>query len=503
MRYKLSTVVFLFFFLFSLPASGICRTPTDLAHIIQSFNHSNTPEAQLDLSYSGLNLYAPIANKSSVDPEDRSTLSKMKRLVLTNALVKAGDGVLITGIGSTGNWVAKRPGMIVNDYPADNQEQIVQLKLKGCYMEGLSDLDFVIMGQGAENYQNKIYRIFAEGRGNVHLTPEEMDKLEINFIIDEQIKSLASGSQGRNFWNQLMDLSNSSAHAEKYITKGGKALYGMEHLYEQGAVISVGKSVPSMLFAEYAKANGHRMGPFTLPHLFGGACDMDYFIAHALNKDKQESVKSVLQVIKYLKRDEWMLKRAAKNLTLLPKELSQTSEVVRILNNYATDVARFTDSTIKQKVWQSPQATTQFGQEAKDLSGLVCSSAHELLIKIGDDLLVLRAQNKLTATTSAILDSLVYDLETVDKERYRGEYPPWYAPDYSVLPDNPRDETLDFLKRYREGKKKGDDSSPVISREELKKMKRWNLAQCCHRRLQPLKSLKPPCHQKNRRQELL
>ncbi|MEE4254494.1 MAG: hypothetical protein V2I50_10690, partial [Desulfuromusa sp.] len=425
MQYKLSTVVFLFFLLFFFPDSGICRTPSDLAHIIQNFNQSNTPEEQLDLSYSGLDLYAPIANKSSVDPEDRTALSKMKRLVLTNAIAKAGGNVLIAGIGSTGNWVASRPGMIVNDYPANNQDAIVQLKLKGCYMEGLSDLDFVVMGQGAGDYQNKIYRIFAEGRGNVHLTPEEMNELEINFITDEQIKSLASGPEGRKFWKQLMDLSNSSAHAEKYITKGGKALYGMNHLYENGAVITRDKQKPAMVFSEYAGKNGHKMGPFTLPHLFGGACDMDYFIAHTLDKNDQENVKSVLQVIKYLKRDEWMLRRAAKNLALLPKELAQTPETVQILNNYAADIAQFTDSAIKKKVWKSDQSKTQFGKDALALSGLVGSSAHEMLIKIGNELLWLRSIEKLTPTTSAILTSLVYDLETVDKKRYQGKYPAW------------------------------------------------------------------------------
>ncbi|MCK4503244.1 MAG: hypothetical protein KAU22_09415, partial [Desulfuromonadales bacterium] len=324
-------IIFVFFALFLSPANGNCRTPANLAHTIQNFHQTNNPNAQLDLAYLGLDQYAPITNKSSVDPQDRSVLSKMKRLVLTDAMAKAGNDVLVAGIGSTGNWVAKRPGMIVNDYPADNRDKIVQLKLKGCYMEGLSDLDFVVMGSGAANYKNKIYRTFATGRGEVHLTPAEMDELEINFIPDEQIKNLAPGSKGRNFWNQLMDLSQSSSHAEKYITKGGKALYGMAHLYESGAVVTIRDKTAAIIFSQYAKNNGHKMGPFTLSHLFGGGCDMDYFIAHALHKGGQERVKSVLQVIKYLKRDMWMLQRADSNLAHIPKEIKPRDETTEIL----------------------------------------------------------------------------------------------------------------------------------------------------------------------------
>ncbi len=358
---KKHSAFFLFLYICFLlfPGNGISRTPADLDRVIDEFEHCNTPEDQLKLAYRGLDLYAPIPQKSDVDPGDRIALSQMKRMVLTNAMDRAGKEVLVTAVGTTGYWVLKQSDRIVNDYPANDQDRIVLLKRKGCYMEGLSDLDFVIMGPEAAAYQVNLYRILAEGVGNTHLVPDELERLEISFLTDNQVKDLAPGPEGRNFWNQLMDLAGSSPHPEKYITKGGKALYGMEHLYEEGAVALSARSQSPELFHDYADKAGYHMGPFTLVHLFGGSCDMDYFITHALEKGGQENVKTVLQVIKYLKRQEWMLRRAAKNMNLLPAELPDRPETVKSLENYAGNIASFTENAVSQKVWKSPQVACQ------------------------------------------------------------------------------------------------------------------------------------------------
>ena len=259
-KIRLTIILSLSFLFLFYSGNGICRTPADLDRVIDEYEHSKNPEDQLNLAYRGLDLYAPIPQKSDVDPEDRNALSQMKRLVLTNAMDRAGKDILVTAVGTTGYWVLKQSDRIVNDYPAEDQDRIVRLKRRGCYMEGLSDLDFVIMGPEAAAYQVNLYRILAEGVGNTHLVPEELEKLEISFLTDDQIKDLAPGNRGRNFWNQLLNIEESSPHPEKYITKGGKALYGMEHLYEEGAVALSNKSQVPELFHEYADKAGHHMG---------------------------------------------------------------------------------------------------------------------------------------------------------------------------------------------------------------------------------------------------
>ncbi|MBN1905492.1 MAG: hypothetical protein JW927_10375, partial [Deltaproteobacteria bacterium] len=461
--------IFLFIIILLISAHGLCRTPVDLDRVIDEYEHSKNPEDQLKLAYLGLDLYAPLKQKSQVDPDDRIVMSQMKRLVLTNAIDRAGKEILITAVGTTGYWVLERMDRIVNNYPADDQDRIVELKRKGCYMEGLSDLDFVIMGANSAVYKDNLYRIFAEGTGNVHLIPDELEKLEISFITDDQIKDLSSGPKGRKFWDQLMNLEESSPHPEKYITKGGKALYGMEHLYEEGAVALSNKSQIPELFHEYADKTGHHMGPFTLVHLFGGSCDMDYFLCHALEKSSQESVKTILQVIKYLKRQEWMLRRTAKNINRLPFGLPERPDIVKSLENYAAKITSFTDKAVSQKIWKSPHATTQFSKEARALSGVISSFAHECLINTGDALLVLRKNRQLIDETRSILTSIVFDLITVDEERYPHGYPSWYAASGDSHGSMPRDKTLDFLKRYREGETDHKKDGPVIAMPEVRK----------------------------------
>ncbi|MBN2418055.1 MAG: hypothetical protein JXL81_01615, partial [Deltaproteobacteria bacterium] len=190
---KLTIILFISVLFLLLSQKGICRTPADLDRVIDDFEHTQNSEHKLKLAYLGLDLYAPIPQKSDVDPDDRITLSQMKRIVLTNAMDRAGKDILITAVGTTGYWVLERMDRIVNNYPANDQERIVELKRKGCYMEGLSDLDFVIMGSNSAVYKDNLYRIFAEGAGNVHLIPDELERLEISFITDDQIKDLAPG----------------------------------------------------------------------------------------------------------------------------------------------------------------------------------------------------------------------------------------------------------------------------------------------------------------------
>ncbi|NLD35444.1 MAG: PASTA domain-containing protein [Desulfatiglans sp.] len=467
----------LFICILLISGHGLCRTPDDLDRVITEFKKISNPDDQLKIAYLGLDIYAAIPQKSEVDPDDRVVLSLMKRIVLKDAMSRAGKNALVTAVGTTGYWVLEQQERIVNDYDARDQERIVELKRKGSYMEGLSDLDFVIMGPDAAVYQGNLFRILSQGIDDVRLIPEELERLEISFITDEQVKDLSPGSGGRNFWNQLMNLEAASPHPEKYITKGGKALYGMEHLFEEGAVAVSNQGNSPGLFREYADKSGHRMGPFVISHLFGGSCDMDYFIRHTLVKKRQEGVKTVLQVMKYLKRQEWMLRRAAKNINQLPAELPKKPEAVKSLENYASEIAAFNNKAVNQMVWKSPEATASFGKQAQELSGLICSFAHESIIETGDTLLNLREKNRLTDETRALLSSIVFDLVTVDEERYSNGYPSWYANSVSVAASQapmPRDKTLDFLKRYFEGKSDHMADGPVIAIPEVRKKKKMD-----------------------------
>ena len=96
----------------------------------------------------------------------------------------------------------------------------------------------------------------------------------------------------------MLDLSKSSPHPEKYITKGGKALYCVEHLGVRGAAVIPHEEPKVMPFQSWVNAAGQKIGPFTPQYLYGGCCDMDYFMRHAAEK-KQERIKTVMQIIKY------------------------------------------------------------------------------------------------------------------------------------------------------------------------------------------------------------
>jgi len=107
-------------------------TPPDLDRILERFKTARDPSVRLDLAYEGLDRYAPVKDKSQVDPDDRGALSGMKRVVITDLLRRGGHNVLVSAIGSTGTWLL-RPEMIKNDYDANNEIAIAKLKYQGYY----------------------------------------------------------------------------------------------------------------------------------------------------------------------------------------------------------------------------------------------------------------------------------------------------------------------------------------------------------------------------------
>ena len=102
---NLSIVLCISFLFLFFSKNGICKTPADLDRVIEEFKQSRNSSEQYKLAYRGLDLYAPIPQKSQVDPDDRPALSKMKRIVITDAMNRAGNKILVTAVGTTGYWV--------------------------------------------------------------------------------------------------------------------------------------------------------------------------------------------------------------------------------------------------------------------------------------------------------------------------------------------------------------------------------------------------------------
>ncbi len=441
-----------------LAAAGHAATPGELQNIIARFNASSDSELRMDLAYQGLKLYAPIKQKSSVDPNDREALCRMKRLVVMDAMDQSKMDVLVTAIGTTGHWFLQRKNFIVTDYDADDKDKIADLKYRGCYMEGLSDLDFVIMGRPANAFREKFYQVVENGRNGHAITRDDLEKLEICFILDEQIMEIDSGGDPRRFWMQLMHLEASSYHPEKYITKGGKALYGVEHLYDRGGAFEPGNGSIPLSFKQWANNGGHRIGPFIPHYVYGGCCDMDYFMSHASEKTAQERVKTVLQVAKYLGRQAWMLKNAQQNAQNLPDGLIVVDEDIKHLQYYTKRIDDFITKSMTDKVWNSPELFTRFKKDGVGLSGLVCASANELTLNLGYQLLeALEKNGSLSDEMAVMINEIVYDLETVHFKRYPvGRRPGWYQyTGYDVNEAHvprPMDNTLEFLERFRKHK---------------------------------------------------
>jgi hypothetical protein len=200
----LPIVLRLIFFL--IPGSLLAKTPADLDAVVERFKVEQRLDVKLDLAYEGLDIYAPLPDKAgTLDRDDRESLSEMKRLVIIS-LVKENPGqVLLSAIGSTGGWLIS-PNRIKNDFDSSQKEKIAYFKHNGFYMEGLSDLDFATMGQGARGYVQRLSEALAKGRRGHNITPQELEQLEISFLVDEQIANISIGGNSRKFWKQMLDL---------------------------------------------------------------------------------------------------------------------------------------------------------------------------------------------------------------------------------------------------------------------------------------------------------
>ena len=399
----------------------VADTPPQLDRIVETFKVESDDGPRLDLSYQGLDLYAAVPNKSTIDQDDRDSLSEMKRLVLYNVFQSNQDKVLLTAIGSTGAWLMDT-AKIKNDYAAQDEVNLARLKQQGFYMEGMSDLDFVIMGSQSRSCQRRLYRTLGQGRGDVHITQGELTQLEIAFIVDEQVMQLTSQSDSRRLWRQLLNVRASAPHPEKYITVGGKALYMVEHLGERGVVLVPGESLRIERFKQWAAQYGHEIGPFTAQFLYGGCCDMDYFMRHAVGKN-QEPVKTVMQVIKYLERQAWMLEQAHAHAQDLPDGLTLLSDRISHLKEQATQIRAFTQAAMDTSAWS---ALETFEQQALALSGQTCMAAHALSLEMGRELLWRMDRGQASDAQVLMLDDIAYDIEIVHNTRYHDQRPDWY-----------------------------------------------------------------------------
>ena len=425
---------------------GFCLADTrqeKLAVVAAQFDRVADPTLRLDLAYVGLDLYAGVEKKSSIAPGQRDSLCAMKRVVIMDLLRRglSSSEAVVTGIGSTGAWLLD-PGRIDNDYDAADQAAIALRKHDGCYMEGLSDLDFVIMGPEAIEVKGRFAEILRQGRMGVDLRPDEVRRLEINFLDDAQIRHLRADGHPRRFWREMLDVEQSSPDAEKYVTRGGKALYCMEHLGERGAVLLGGRDPAPLRFDQWARSAGHTIGPFTVRYLFGGCSDMDAFLRHAIENTTQERIKTVLQAVKYLQRDAWMLRRAKANADKLPAGVTIDPRLVENLDATAERIQRFCSRAIAGQVW-SGDLDDFFGQAA-ELSADVCWQSHDLLLTLGHGLLdAVRQGDSLDEARARMLDDIVFDLRRVRDMRFPGsDRPCWYARD-SVLGETDR-----FLAAY-------------------------------------------------------
>ncbi len=443
-KFRIYLLAIIFLLSYYIPCRSILATPVDLDQVIESFKTSRDLNLKLDLAYKGLDFYAPIKEKSrDIDADDRNSLSEMKRLMLIDLFRQRPKSILMSAIGSTGNWLLD-PNLIKNDYDANVPEQTARFKHKGYYMEGMSDLDFSAMGTGARSYVQSLYEVLAKGRAGHDLTPSELEQLEISFLIDEQIKDISSGGGSRKFWKQMLDLSKSSTHPEKYITKGGKALYCVEHLGVRGAAIIPHKEPKVMPFQSWVNAAGQTIGPFTPQYLYGGCCDMDYFMRHVLEK-KQERIKTVMQVIKYLERQAWMLDKSQKNANLLPGGLKLRIKHIDHLSAKGKAIRSFCQNAIDNQVWRNPGRFKSFINEGFKKSANTCIAGHFLSISMGNALLWRVDDGDITQAQAVMLDEIAYDLKTVHYNRYGHGLPNWYTLHEKIV----YQETIDFLANYK------------------------------------------------------
>ena len=456
--YGTSQLIARFCTFFLIPAVLLAKTPADLDAVVERFKIEQNFDVKLDLAYQGLDIYAPLPDKAgTLDRDDRDTLSEMKRLMIIS-LVKENVGqVLLSAIGSTGGWLIY-PDKIRNDFDASKKEEIAHFKHQGLYMEGLSDLDFATMGLGARQYVQRLHEVLAKGRAGHNITPQELEQLEISFLIDEQIADIGTGGSSRKFWKQMLDLGASSAHPEKYITKGGKALYCVEHLGVRGAALIPDENPKTMPFNTWLRFAGQEIGPFTLQYLYGGSCDMDYFMRHAFEKEQTE-LKTVMQVIKYLERQAWMLEQAYANAAKLPDGLVFRSKHAEGLINKARAIRIFCAEAIDQSTWRTRKTFEQFKEQGLEKSADTCMSAHFLSIRLGYELLWRLDDGDLTNKQAVVLDEIAYDLKTVHEKRYIHGRPLWYDSHETTIVK----ETIQFLRDY-ENKKRQEKTEKLLAK---------------------------------------
>lgn len=425
-----------------LGLSGVllARTPQELDVVVEAFKVETDDVLKLDLSYQGLDLYAPVPEKSTIDQDDRGSLSEMKRLVLYDLFEASGGTVLLTAIGSTGSWLMD-PNRIKNDYVAGDDVGVAKLKHQGFYMEGMSDLDFVIMGTESKAYQGGLHRRLGQGRGMTHITTGELAQLEMAFIVDDQIRQLQAGGDKRRFWRQMLNVRASAPHPEKYITIGGKALYCVEHLGVRGAAVIPGAPLRMQRFSQWAAENGHTIGPFTAQFLYGGCCDMDYFMRHAYEK-KQEPVKTVMQAVKYLERQAWMFEQAHAHADRLPDGLKLLPDRVSHWADRARQIRDFTAAAVSNSAWLD---LGSFRTKSLALSGEVCMAAHALALEMGRELLWRVDKGKASDAQVVVLDDIAYDVDIVHTTRYHPKLPDWYE----VHEHTVKNESVAFIEEYK------------------------------------------------------
>ena len=450
--------------------------------LVEQYREESDDNRKLQLAYQTLQQYAEVQLKTQIPAQYRPWLSEMKRSVLFSAMKQnpyANEAIAV-GIGSTGKWIQH---IEANNYDPTKPETIVENKLNGMYMEGLSDLDFPVMGSQAIAYTNEIKSILKLGVGGSGLDDEHLESLEISFLIDEQISQIDALGDPRRFWNQMLDVEHSSYHPEKYITKGGKALYCLEHLVGSGATVINGQP---MKMTNWANRQGHQVGPFGIQFLLGGCTDMDYFMHHACEKKQQEQTKTVLQIIKYLKRQRWMVSAAVRGERTLARLESiglSSSQVDRmydqLLRMYGS-LNELVEETKDVQPWNSDAYFNRYKTEFRLHSSRVCGLSHTWILAVGNALLDKVHAKSATQDDIRLLYQIAYDLETVHHRRYPQGYPDfasWYTPAQQR-------ETLEFLEEFRHGRAVVEDTwpdytmpwRPVITQMEIGPIQRPRFA---------------------------